>query len=121
MFKELLSTAVLTTALSTPSLAQSTLETVRERGNMICGASANNPGFGAPDENGYYRGLDIETCRAVAVATLGDKDAIEFVPLTGQQRIPALQTGEIDMLPRTMTWTLQRDSNGINFTTPELL
>lgn len=49
---------------------------------------------------------------------LGDKDAVDFVPLSGQQRIPALQTGEIDILPRTLTWTLQRDGNGINFTTP---
>ena len=75
------------------------------------------PGFGAPDGNGYWRGLDVETCRTVAVAVLGDKDAVDFVPLSGQQRIPALQTGEIDMLPRTMTWTLQRDSNGIDYTT----
>src|SRR5690606_38321626 len=67
---------------------------------------------------GYWRGLDVETCRAVAVAVLNDKDAVDFVPLSGQQRIPALQAGEIDVLPRTLTWTLQRDANGINFTTP---
>ncbi len=101
-----------------PAFAKTTLETVKERGRMICGASQGTPGFGAPDGNGYWRGLDIETCRAVAVAVLGDKDAVDFVPLSGQQRIPALQTGEIDMLPRTLTWTLQRDTNGINFTQP---
>lgn len=95
-----------------------TLAAVKERGRMVCGASQGTPGFGAPDDNGYWRGLDIETCRAVAVAVLGDMDAVDFVPLSGQQRIPALQTGEVDMLPRTMTWTLQRDANGINFTTP---
>ncbi len=100
------------------ALAQSTLEKVRERGHVICGASQGTVGFGAPDDNGYWRGLDVETCRAVAVAVFGDKDAIEFVPLSGQQRIPALQTGEIDLLPRTLTWTLQRDANGINFATP---
>lgn len=101
-----------------PAHAQSTLEAVKERGHVICGASQGTVGFGAPDENGYWRGLDVETCRAVAVAIFGDKDAVEFVPLSGQQRIPALQTGEIDILPRTLTWTLRRDAKGINFTTP---
>lgn len=104
--------------MAAPTLAQSTLETVKERGHIICGASQGTVGFGAPDDGGYWRGLDVETCRTVAVAVFGDKDAIEFVPLTGQQRIPALQTGEIDILPRTLTWTLRRDANGINFTTP---
>ncbi|WP_334191983.1 amino acid ABC transporter substrate-binding protein [Pararhodobacter sp.] len=106
------------TLLPVAGQAQSTLETVRERGRLICGSSQGAVGFGAPDSNGYWRGLDVETCRAVAVAVLGDRDAVEFVPLTGQQRIPALQTGEIDILPRTLTWTLQRDGNGLNFTTP---
>lgn len=101
-----------------PAAAQSTLETVKQRGHIICGASQGTVGFGAPDDKGYWRGLDVETCRAVAVAVFNDKDAIEFVPLSGQQRIPALQTGEIDVLPRTLTWTLRRDANGINFATP---
>jgi len=104
-------------ALATTGYA-STLETVQQRGRLICGASQGTVGFGAPDSDGYWRGLDVEICRAVAVAVLGDKDAVDFVPLSGQQRIPALQTGEIDILPRTLTWTLQRDGNGINFTTP---
>ncbi|YBV94412.1 amino acid ABC transporter substrate-binding protein (plasmid) [Phyllobacteriaceae bacterium JZ32] len=95
-----------------------TLDAVKKRGHVICGASQGTVGFGAPDDKGYWRGLDVETCRAVAVAVFGDKDKVEFVPLSGQQRIPALQTGEIDILPRTLTWTLQRDANGINFTTP---
>ncbi|MCR9282602.1 MAG: amino acid ABC transporter substrate-binding protein [Rhodobacteraceae bacterium] len=98
--------------------SKTTLEAVKERGRLICGSSQGAVGFGAPDSNGYWRGLDVETCRAVAVAVFDDKDAVDFVPLTGQQRIPALQTGEIDILPRTLTWTLQRDGNGINFTTP---
>lgn len=105
-------------AVALPATAATMLETIEDRGRMVCGASQGTPGFGAPDSDGYWRGLDIETCRAVAVAVLDDKDAVDFIPLTGQQRIPALQTGEIDMLPRTMTWTLQRDANGINFTTP---
>ncbi|MGP9680222.1 amino acid ABC transporter substrate-binding protein [Halomonas sp. AOP27-A1-41] len=119
--KALAFSTLISVSISAPAFAQSTeqstLETVQERGRLICGASQGTPGFGAPDDNGYWRGLDVATCRAVAVAVLGDKDAVNFVPLTGQQRIPALQTGEIDLLPRTLTWTLQRDSNGIDFTT----
>ena len=110
--------ALATAALILPANAQSVLETVRDRGHVTCGSSTGTVGFGAPDENGYWKGLDVETCRAVAVAIFGDKDKAEFVPLSGQQRIPALQSGEIDLLPRTLTWTLQRDGNGINFTTP---
>lgn len=100
------------------ALAGPTLDAVKKRGNIVCGASQGTIGFGAPDDKGYWKGLDVETCRAVAVAVFGDKDKVQFVPLSGQQRIPALQTGEIDILPRTLTWTLQRDANGINFTTP---
>ena len=95
-----------------------TLSAVRERGYLICGASQGTVGFSAPDEKGYWEGLDVDTCRAVAAAVLGDKDKVRFVPLTGQQRLTALQSGEIDMLPRTTTWTLLRDANGVNFTTP---
>ncbi len=100
------------------ALAGPTLDAVKKRGNIVCGASQGTIGFGAPDDKGYWKGLDVETCRAVAVAVFGDKDKVQFVPLSGQQRIPALQTGEIDILPRTLTWTLQRDANGINFTSP---
>jgi general L-amino acid transport system substrate-binding protein len=111
--------AALATALSaTAATAGPTLDKVKERGRIVCGASQGTVGFGSPDDKGYWTGLDVETCRAVAVAIFGDKDKVEFVPLSGQQRIPALQTGEIDILPRTLTWTLQRDANGINFTTP---
>lgn len=115
--KTLTLAALTMSAIATTGYA-STLETVQQRGRLICGASQGTVGFGAPDSDGYWRGLDVEICRAVAVAVLGDKDAVDFVPLSGQQRIPALQTGEIDILPRTLTWTLQRDGNGINFTTP---
>ncbi|KJV09228.1 amino acid ABC transporter substrate-binding protein [Elstera litoralis] len=107
-----------TLALAAPVLGKSTLETVKARGKVICAASTGTVGFSAPDEKGYWRGLDIETCRAVAAAIFGDRDKADFVPLSGQQRVPALQTGEIDILPRTFTWTLQRDANGLNFTTP---
>ncbi|MGL4638076.1 MAG: amino acid ABC transporter substrate-binding protein [Beijerinckiaceae bacterium] len=98
--------------------AQQTVETIKQRGFVQCGASGNTVGFGAPDNNSVWRGLDVDTCRAFAVAVLGDKEKVRFVPLTGQQRLIALQTGEIDVLPRTTTWTLRRDANGVNFTIP---
>ncbi len=109
---------LIASAAGSPAAAQSTLDAVKKRGHVICGASQGTVGFGAPDGNGYWRGLDVETCRAVAVAVFGDKEKVAFVPLSGQQRIPALQTGEIDLLPRTLTWTLRRDANGINFSVP---
>ncbi len=101
-----------------PASAATTQETVKQRGHVICGASQGTVGFGAPDGNGEWKGLDVDTCRAVAAAVFGDATKVEFVPLSGQQRIPALQTGEIDLLPRTLTWTLRRDGNGINPTIP---
>jgi general L-amino acid transport system substrate-binding protein len=98
--------------------AGSTVAAVKKRGYVTCGASQGTVGFGAPDDDGVWKGLDIDTCRAVAAAVLGDKNKARFVTLTGQQRLIALQTGEIDILPRTTTWTLSRDANGLNFTIP---
>lgn len=95
-----------------------TLAAVKARGYVRCGANEGTLGFAAPDDKGYWRGLDVDTCRAVAAAIFGDKDKARFVPLTGQQRLAALQSGEIDLLPRTTTWTLPRDASGINFTIP---
>jgi general L-amino acid transport system substrate-binding protein len=94
------------------------LAKVRQRGYITCGASQGTTGFGLPDENGVWRGLDVDTCRAVAVAVFGDKTKVRFIPLSGQQRLTALQMGEVDILPRTTTWTLTRDANGLNFTIP---
>ena len=97
--------------------AQQTLEAVKGRGYVSRGAG-QAVGFSIPDQGGTWRGLDVDTCRAIAVAVFGDKEAARFVPLTGQQRLIALQTGEVDVLPRTTSWTLQRDANGVNFTFP---
>lgn len=95
-----------------------TLKQVRDRGYLICGAGGSTVGFSAPDQKGEWQGLDVDTCRAIAIAVLGDKSKARFVPLNGQQRLTALQTGQIDVLPRTTSWTLRRDANGINFTYP---
>jgi len=101
-----------------PSESGKTLSNVLQRGYVRCGANQSTVGFGAVDATGYWRGIDVDTCRAVAAAVFGDREKARFVPLTGQQRLTALQTGEIDILPRTTTWTLLRDANGVNFTIP---
>lgn len=95
-----------------------TVDQIRARGYVICGSGHGTTGFSAPDKDGNWKGLDVETCRAIAIAVLGDGTKVRFVPLTGQQRLTALQTGQIDVLPRTTSWTLRRDANGINFTYP---
>ncbi len=94
-----------------------TLTAVRARGTLDCGAHPGAPGFGLLDSQGVYRGLDADTCRAIAAAVLGDASRIRWVVVSSQQRLPALQSGQIDVLPRTTTWTQTRDTaNGLNFT-----
>lgn len=96
---------------------KATLVSVKERGWLQCGASTGVAGFSQPDSQGKWTGFDIDICRAVSAAVFGDADKTKYTPLTSQQRLIALQSGEIDMLSRTTTWTLQRDSaSGLNFT-----
>lgn len=95
----------------------STLDDVVSAGELRCGVSTGLPGFSQPDSSGNWAGIDVDTCRAVAAAVLGDADAVEFVPLTAAERFTALQSGEIDMLSRNTTWTTTRDASlGLNFT-----
>lgn len=89
--------------------AQSILEKVRQRGFVSCGASQGVPGLSRPNERGEWLGFDSDVCRAVAVAVFGDRTKARFVPLNAAQRLPAIQTGEIDVLSRTTTWTFSRD------------
>ena len=98
-------------------LAQaSTLEEVRERGAVICGVTQGVPGFSNPDDAGNWTGFDVDICRAVAAAVLDDADAVRFVPLSNTERFTALQSGEVDILSRTTTRTLNRDTAlGLNF------
>src|SRR5499427_4489378 len=93
------------------------LDAVKARGQLICGVSTGVAGFAQADSQGKWVGLDVDTCRAVAAALFGDADKVKFVPLTAQQRFTALQSGEVDMLARTTTWTLTRDTAlGFDFT-----
>ncbi len=105
--------------LLTPSaaLAGKTLDAVKARGEVVCGVNTSAPGFSAADSQGRWQGLDVDTCRAVAAAVLGDAGKVKFVPLNSQQRFAALQAGEIDVLSRNTTWSLTRDASlGIAFT-----
>ena len=92
------------------------LAAVQDRGSLVCGGRTDLPGFGFLDEDGGNSGFDIDLCRAVAAAVLGDANAVEFVNLTAAERGPALQTGEVDLLARNVTWTSTRDAQWGNFT-----
>ena len=93
-----------------------TLETVKARGNLICGVNAQVPGFGYVGADGNFSGFDVDYCRALAAAIFGDATKVEFRPVTAAERFTALQSGEIDVLSRNTTWSLVRDTElGANF------
>ena len=94
----------------------SLLDEIKVRGNLVCGVNNQVPGFGVVDSEGDYSGFDVDFCRAIAAAVLGDADAVEFRALSAQERFTAVQTGEVDVLIRNTTWTSSRDSSvGLNF------
>jgi general L-amino acid transport system substrate-binding protein len=105
--KRLFLTAALLVAGSA-SLQAATLDTVRQRGTLVCGVSTGFAGFSAPDSQGNFKGLDADYCRALAAAVLGDPAKVRFVALTAQNRFTALQSGEIDVLYRNSTETFLR-------------
>jgi len=96
--------------------AGKTLDTVRERGHLIAGVNGGVFGFSMPDDKGVWKGLDVDTARAIAAAVFGDADKVKYTALTAVQRLPALQAKEIDVLCRNTTQTLTRTTtNGLNF------
>jgi general L-amino acid transport system substrate-binding protein len=96
---------------SAPAQAGKTLDAIKARGQVICGVHTGLAGFSAADSNGKWSGIDVDICRAVAAATLGDPEKIKFVPLTAQARFAAVQSGEVDVLSRNTTFTLTRDAS----------
>jgi len=101
---------------SSGALAQSTLDAVQKKGFVQCGVNTGLAGFSQPDSKGVWKGLDVDTCRAVAAAVFGDANKVRYTPLTAQQRFTALQSGEVDVLSRNTTWTVTRDTSlGLNF------
>ena len=103
----------------TPAPAQgaaNTLDAIRARGSLICGVNTGLAGFAQPNSQGAWQGFDVDYCRALAVAILGDANRVRYVPTTAQVRFTALQSGEVDVLSRNTTWTLSRDTSlGFDF------
>ncbi|KAF1074563.1 amino acid ABC transporter substrate-binding protein [Halodesulfovibrio sp. MK-HDV] len=105
---------VLAFVLTASCALASTLEDVTKRGYLKCGTHIENPGFSALDSSGKRLGFDVDFCRAVGAATNVN---VKYTPLTSKERLPALQSGEIDLLSRTTTQTMSRDTNlGLDFT-----
>jgi general L-amino acid transport system substrate-binding protein len=95
-------------AISFTAASAATLDTVKQRGTLVCGVSAGFAGFSTPDSQGNYKGLDVDYCRALAAGVLGDPGKVRYVALTAQNRFTALQSGEIDVLYRNSTQTYLR-------------
>jgi len=98
------------------SASADTLADVQGRGSLNCGTNTGLAGFATPDNQGNWTGLDVDVCRAIAAAVLGDATKIKFVPLGSKERFTALQSGEVDVLVRNSTWTFSRDTDlGLDF------
>ncbi|HXW42379.1 MAG TPA: amino acid ABC transporter substrate-binding protein [Xanthobacteraceae bacterium] len=103
-------------AFGTQAAWAQTLNAIKDRGQLICGANGTLAGFGLPDPQGNWTGFDVDFCRAIAAAIFNDPTKVKFVPLTAKDRFTALQSGEVDVLSRNTTWTLSRDTSlGLDF------
>jgi general L-amino acid transport system substrate-binding protein len=103
-------------AVAAQGASAQTLKAVKDRGMLNCGANGTLAGFGLPDAQGNWTGLDVDFCRAIAAAVLNDATKVKFVPLSTKDRFTALQSGEVDVLARNTTWTSSRDTSlGLNF------
>jgi general L-amino acid transport system substrate-binding protein len=105
-----ISSLVATTVLTGAAFA-GTLDDVKARGELVCGSNTGLTGFGAPDASGNWAGFDVDLCRAVAAAVLGDSTKVKFVATTGETRFTSLSSGEVDLLVRNSTWTFGRDND----------
>ena len=107
----LIAAAMLAAVSARAQSGSATLDAVRSRGLLLCGTAGDIAGFSMVDSQSVMRGLDADSCRAIAAATLGDAAKIRFVPLTAQNRFTALQSGEVDVLIRNTGWSLTRESS----------
>src|SRR5882672_10163847 len=102
-------------AVAASAASAQTLKTVQSRGMLNCGANGVLGGFGLPDAQGNWTGLDVDFCRALAAAIFNDASKVKFVALTAKDRFTALQSGDVDVLARNTTWTSSRDTSlGLN-------
>ena len=105
-----------TVGIGASAASAQTLNTIKQRGILNCGGNPGLAGFGLPDAQGNWTGLDIDFCRALGAAIFNDEKKVKFVPLTAKDRFTALQSGEVDVLARNTTWTSSRDTSlGLNF------
>jgi general L-amino acid transport system substrate-binding protein len=104
-------------ALAAPTTSvATTIDTVRARGTVHCAIHPGQPGMSFVDRQGQWRGFFVDYCRALAAAVLGSADKVRFLPTTANKRFTVLQTGEVDVLSRTTSWTFTRDTGlGLNF------
>ncbi len=110
--KIVLGTLVAAGALaSIPAHAGKTVDAIKARGQVVCGVNTGLAGFSQADSAGAWSGLDVDICKAIAAATLGDANKVKWVPLNAQQRFAALQSGEVDILSRNTTFSLTRDAS----------
>ncbi len=103
--------AVASIIVADSALAGKTLDAIKQRDQVVCGVNTGLAGFSAADSQGNWVGLDVDICRAIAAAVLGDAKKVKWVPLNAQQRFTALQSGEVDVLSRNTTFTLTRDAS----------
>lgn len=114
--KKMLTATTAIVLAGTGFAAAGTIDDIKARGHVQCGVTQGVPGFSNPDDAGNWTGFDVDICRAVAAAVLSDADAVRYTPLSNTERFTALQSGEVDILSRTTTRTLNRDTAlGLNF------
>jgi general L-amino acid transport system substrate-binding protein len=102
---------VIAAAFAASAHAGKTLDAIKQRDQVVCGVNTGLAGFSAADSQGNWVGLDVDICKAIAAAVLGDAKKVKWVPLNAQQRFTALQSGEVDILSRNTTFTLTRDAS----------
>jgi general L-amino acid transport system substrate-binding protein len=120
MARKLLSIALGLSLVATAATAQTTvsptLDAIKEKGYVQCGVTEGTTGFSVPDADNNWSGLDVDYCRALAAAIFNDPEAVRYTPLTSPERFTALSAGEVDILSRTTTWTMSRDTQlGLSF------
>jgi general L-amino acid transport system substrate-binding protein len=111
-----LAVALAASVAASAASAQATLNSIKQKGFLACGSNPGLAGFGVPDAQGNWTGLDVDYCRAIAAAVFNDPTKVRFIPLSAKDRFTALQSGEIDILVRNSTWTMSRDTQlGLDF------
>jgi len=115
-FAASLAVAATVACVSGAQAQSNTLAQIKSKGAVTCGVGPGLAGFGIPDAQGNWSGLDVDLCRSIAAAIFSDPNKVKYVPLSSKDRFTALQSGEVDLLARNTTWTLSRDTSlGLNF------